>query len=150
MLSRLLIASFFIAQCLFGCANSQSRDQAGNFDACVVGKECTVQGRLSLHAGQPPAWVALLEAGDECAKLALPDDFYRDKKKWDGKEITVTGHAFEQPGFDESKGILTLWYTEKDRKLALGMCDSGPGIYVESMRSGTGQEWPTPAKLKRK
>lgn len=131
---------------LSACAAPQSRNQSNIFDACIAGKECTAEGTLSLHAGQPPAWVALLEAGDACAKLALPDDFYSDRQAWDGKKITVSGRAFEQPGFDESQGIVTLWYTELDRKLALGMCDHGIGIYVESMRSSTGKEWPVPAK----
>lgn len=141
MCSRMLIFGFLICG-LSACVSSPSRSDG--FDVCTAGQECTAEGVLSLHAGQPPAWVALLEVDDKCAKLALPDEFYRDRQQWDGKKVTVTGRAFVQPSFDESNGMVTLWYTERDRKLALGMCDHGIGIYVESMRSSSGTEWPVP------
>lgn len=134
-----VLMTIAVAVCgLSACAHSREIKQ---FSSCVAGKECTVEGKLSLHAGQP-AWAALLEAGDKCAKLALPDAFYANAKTWNGKNVSVIGRAFQQPGFDESNGMVTLWYTERDRKLAMGMCDHGIGIYVESMRSSTGNDWP--------
>lgn len=142
MQARMLVASFIVIQGLVACAHTPAPSQHGDLDACVAGKECTFQGKLSLFAGQVPAWVALVEAKGKCVKLALPDEFYKDKKKWDGKTITVSGRAFEQPSFDESSGAITLWYTEQDRKLALGMCDNGLGIYVDTMHSASGQTWP--------
>lgn len=112
---------------------------------CVAGQTCTVEGRLNLFAGEP-VWIALVESGHSCVKLALPDKFYSDAKQWDGKKVQVIGQAFQQMSFDESNGVATLWYTEQDRKIALGMCDHGLGIYVESMRSKAGKEWPGPNK----
>lgn len=58
------------------------------------------------------------------------------------EKMTVSGRAFELPSFDESNGTITLWYTEQDRKLARGMCDSGLGIYLDTMRSQSGATWP--------
>lgn len=138
---RLLILAFVVAQSLPGCTSPLHRNEKHHFDTCVAGQECTVRGRLVLHAGQP-AWAALLVAGNDCAKLALPDSFYIDADKWGESEVVVTGRAFKQPSFDESDGTVTLWYTEKERKLAMGMCDDGIGVYVESMRSSAGRSWP--------
>lgn len=110
------------------------------FSACVAGTQCTLKGKLNLQSGAP-AWAALLEAGDSCAKLALPDDFYSDASKWNGKRVEVSGRAFRQPSTDTDDGFIT-WYTEKERKLAVGVCDGGMGIYVESIKSRSGQRWP--------
>jgi hypothetical protein len=127
---------------LSACAHQQDATQLGSCDA---GTECAMEGKLQLHAGEP-AWAAVLESGDKCAKLALPDGFYLDAEQWNGKRVSVSGSAFEQPTFDESNGTVMLWYTERDRKLALGMCDHGIGIYVESMRSSSGKKWSAPIK----
>jgi hypothetical protein len=99
-------------------------------------------GRLTLHSGEPVA-AALLEFDGQCAKLALPDGFYSHLQQWDGQLVTLSGRAFKQPTFDESDGQLTLWYSELDRKLPLGMCDQGLGIYVDSMKSASGEMWPS-------
>jgi hypothetical protein len=109
--------------------------------ACVVGERCIVEGKLNLQLGGS-AWIAILESGDTCAKLALPDDFYADAKQWNGKRVGVTGQVFEQPNFDNGDGTVATWYKRQGRKLELGVCDHGIGIYVESMRTSTGKEWP--------
>ncbi|WAC64026.1 hypothetical protein OVA13_04385 [Pseudoxanthomonas sp. SL93] len=100
-----------------------------------------MEGELQLHAGEP-AWVAVLQSGNKCAKLALPDSFYSDAEQWRGKKVSVSGRAFQQPSFEQSGDAVPFWYTEKDRKLALGVCDDGIGLYVESMRSQAGKAWP--------
>jgi hypothetical protein len=125
---------------LSGCVHRPATDQ---FKNCTTGSQCNLEGRLNLRPGAP-AWAALLEAKDDCAKLALPDEFYVDAKKWDGKIVEVSGRAFAQPNSSTENGVL-YWYTEKDRKLAIGMCDGGIGVYVESMRTSSGgQLWPAP------
>lgn len=140
MYSRLLVLVLlvcFLSSCESASLKAESKE-------CLVGQKCVLDGKLSLHAGQPPAWVANLDLGGKCAKLALPDDFYEMKEnvaKWDGVQVLVVGRAFLQPGFDDSSGEAKLWYMEGDRKIAMGMCDHGVGIYVESMTSESGQSW---------
>lgn len=139
--SRLLLITIFTPMVAsLGCVHDLRSEQ---FDTCVFGSECVLEGKLSLNPGAP-AWAALLEAGDQCAKLALPDSFYADANKWDGKKVMVRGRAFRQPGMAVEGGVL-FWYKEKERKLAFGMCDGGIGVYVESIRSSSGELWSAPA-----
>jgi len=140
MRTWLLIVIVF-ALGLSGCAISPNRGDAASIDSCQSGSFCTVTGKLRLHQGQP-AWAALVVSGDSCAKLALPDDFYAAAAQWNGAVVEVTGQAFAQPGFDDGD-LITLWYTERGRKLSMGMCDGGVGIYVESMHSRRGRSWPS-------
>jgi hypothetical protein len=116
------------------------------FASCVPGEPCTIKGKLNLQPGQPPAWAALAKIKGECAKLALPDEFYRDAKLWNGQIVEVTGRAFQQPSFEDKDGTATLWYTEGDRKLATWACDGSIGIYVDTMRSRSGRTWPPQPK----
>lgn len=144
MLCRLLAYAFGLCS-VSACATSSPRD--GGLASCVPGGECVVAGRLTFHAGQPPAWVAHLEVGDKCAKLALPDEFFENedqRRRWNGTEVVATGGAFAQPMFDETDGSVTLWYEEGDRKIAMGMCDHGTVIFVEKMRSSSGMTWISP------
>jgi len=134
----------FVLPCILGLVACVAKTQGMvPFNTCVAGEVCTLKGKLELHAGQP-AWAALLVSGKECAKLALPDDFYSDARLWDQSEVSVTGRAFKQPADNEKSGIATLWYTEKERKLAMGMCDGGIGLYVDTVRSGDGRSWSSP------
>lgn len=142
MYFRVLVISC-VAIMASACASYAPR--AGNMDTCVTGLNCTIKGLLSLHAGQPPAWIAHVKAGDLCAKLALPNDFYDGdvtRKRWNGAYVVATGRAVLQPKFDESDGVATLWYEEGGRMVGMGMCDQGIVIYVESMRSESGMIWP--------
>lgn len=95
MSSRLLILWVVVAQGLIACSSSPHREQGHAFDACVPGQQCAVEGKLSLHAGQP-AWASLLVVDSECAKLALPDSFYTGSsaERWDKSKVLVTGRAF--------------------------------------------------------
>jgi hypothetical protein len=135
--NAMLILASIVSFVILGCSRDVKREQIG---ACQHGDRCAIEGKLNLQAGEP-AWAAIVESGDSCAKLALPDSFYGDAKRWNGKKVFVEGRSFRQPDFNGSNGMAVLWYTEKDRKLALGMCDSGPGIYVESMRTKAGMKW---------
>lgn len=141
MRTRLLILTFVSAGSMSACSTLTHPVDDTSIEACRVGMSCIVTGELRLHQGQP-AWAALVVAGDTCAKLALPDSFYVAAKQWNGSIVEVTGKAFQQPDFDESTGMVMLWYAERDRKLSLGMCDGGVGIYVDSMRSRNGNSWP--------
>lgn len=123
------------------CAPVPRLEEDFPISSCKSGNQCTVSGQLQLHLGQP-AWAALVVAGNECAKLALPDEFYAHAAKWKGANVVVTGNGFSQPDFAEN-GVAILWYSERDRKLSLGMCDGGIGVYVESMRATNGSRWPS-------
>lgn len=142
MRARLLILVLVASCSMWACSTLTLPIDATSIEACRAGTTCVVSGELRLHQGAP-AWAALVVAGNQCAKLALPDDFYAAAKQWNGSVVKVTGQAFEQPDFDQSTGLIMLWYTERDRKLSLGMCDGGVGIYVDSMRSRSGRAWPS-------
>ncbi len=140
---RLLTLGVVITLGLIACSSTPHHDT--KLSECTEGQSCTLRGTLQLIPGQP-VWASLLVSGNTCAKLALADDFYGEANRWDRADVVVTGRAFKQPTFDESSGQVTLWYTEKERKLAMGMCDGGIGIYVDTMRSRSGRTWPPPSK----
>lgn len=146
MSSRLPILAVAAASSLCACSTLPRLSvSTASIDACIAGTTCVVSGELRLHQGEP-AWAALVVAGDKCAKLALPDDFYTDAGRWNGTAVEVVGEAFEQPDFDRSSELIVLWYLERDRKLSLGVCDGGVGIYVHSLRSRNGRLWPSDAR----
>lgn len=135
---RLLTVLFTLL--LVGCVHGGL--VRGGFDACTAGATCTLGGTLQLFPGEP-AGAAVLAKNGQCAKLALPDGFYADplRQQWHNQVVEVQGRAFVQPNTETDLGVLS-WYSEKDRKLATGMCDHGTGIYVDTLRSASGQTWP--------
>lgn len=135
MLKIILLAILSMPSC------SSINEHDDELMSCEIGKTCNISGVLNLRQGEP-AWASLLESERSCTKLALPDDFYTNSRDWQGLEVIVIGIAFKQPTFDETNGDIVLWYKEKDRKLAVGMCDSGIGIYVTSIKSLSGKTWP--------
>lgn len=142
MQGRMLKTALLIA-CLqsTACAHDASTKQQAQ--PCHATGECEVQGRLTLLPVTGQAWVAVVDSRNGCVKLALPDTFFADAKAWNGQEVSVSGSTFQQPGFDESQGMLSIWYTERDRRVGLGRCDGGPGIYVATMRMASGaRHWP--------
>ena len=135
--AALLLACMQLAACAHDVVTQRQAE------ACQAAGECTVQGRLALVPVTGQAWVAVVDSSVGCVKLALADTFFADARTWNGKEVSVTGNTFQQPGFDESQGVLSLWYTEQDRRVGLGRCDGGPGLYVTSMRMASGaHQWP--------
>ena len=124
---------------LAGCVSGDVT--RGGFGACTAGATCAVGGKLQLFSGEP-AGAAVLTDNGHCAKLALPDAFYIPplRLQWSGQMVEVQGRAFAQPNTETVTGVLS-WFSEKDRKLATGICDDGPGIYVDVMRSASGMTW---------
>lgn len=98
-------------------------------------------GTLELFPGEP-AGAAILSYRGHCVKLALPDAFYADplRRQWHNKAVFLEGRGFAQPNTEPEMGVLS-WYSERDRKLATGMCDHGLGLYVNILRSSSGQTW---------
>lgn len=138
-LSTLVLASL----CLTSCSTLGGSESSQN---CTEGKSCLLKGRLTLAAGQPPAWSAVLNLRDgTCVKLALPDEFFTTSgtKSWRNAAVEVKGAAFLQPSFKDEDAV--LWYEQDGRKVATGICDGGMGLRVDSMRSRLGAAWPSPS-----
>lgn len=141
MYTRLLISSI-LGLAVVACTTVALKQD--DPEGCIDNKECSVAGVLSFYPAQPPSWIALLEEDNRCVKLAFPDYFFDDdrlRRRWGRGHVTVVGEAFRQPEFDEADGTATLWYTENDRKVGLGMCDGGLGIFVDYMYSDDGDTW---------
>lgn len=138
---RRLLPVLPVALLLAGCAYNIAR---GGFEACSAGAACTLGGKLQLFPGEP-AGAAILTDNGQCAKLALPDAFYTDplRQQWHNRIVEVQGRAFAQPNTETDLGVLS-WFSERDRKLATGMCDQGMGVYVDTLRSASGQAWRGP------
>lgn len=92
---------------------------------CEIRKHCTVEGPLGLHAGYPGS-VGVIRGKAWCVALALDKAIHRERDRWDGKLVRASGMAYEQP-------IELSWYELDGRRVALGVCDSGPVIYVEKI-----------------
>lgn len=137
--NRSLLKLLAVTLLLAGCAH---RIERGGFDTCTFGHTCTLGGKLELFSGEP-AGSAVMSDGNQCAKLALPDEFYTDplRKRWHKQAVRVEGRAFAQPSPEGNVGVLS-WYAEKDRRIATGMCDQGVGIYVDTLQSSSGEVWP--------
>ncbi len=123
-LSRLFVLAAGIL--LGACAALGGVDWA---EACQPGSHCEFHGKLTFFPGDPVPTV-LVERGKTCVKLALSDDDSRNLSAWDGKHVFVSGIAFNQ-FYDP--GLAMLWYSFRDRKLGVGVCDYGDGLYVESI-----------------
>lgn len=107
--------------------------------SCAPGAPCDVKGQLTLLPGQP-AWAAILRAGPDCYKLALPEAFYDQVDNWNGKSVAVMGAGFDQYAQD---GM--LWFEYRGRKVSMGACDHGAAIYVTQISGPAGTlHWPGP------
>ena len=117
---------------LFGCATTGG-------PSCTPGAPCHAKGKLTLLPGEP-AWAAILKAGPNCYKLALPEAFYDQANNWNGKSVAVMGGGFDQFAQDEM-----LWFEYRGRKMSMGACDHGTAIYVTHISGPAGTlQWPTP------
>lgn len=104
---------------------------------CNPGATCDLRGHLTILPGQP-AWVAVLQSGPSCYKLALPSEFYRHVESWNGKEVSVVGEGFDQFADDS-----TIWVEHRGRRMSMGVCDHGTAIYVTRLSGPAGTlRWP--------
>lgn len=90
------------------------------------------------------AGAAVLWSEDRCAKLALPDQLFASPliEQWDEKQVTVHGRVFEQPDTETGIGIV-MWFAEQEGKLSMGICDDGPGLYLNVLYGRRGEIWST-------
>lgn len=124
------ILALMLALC--GCATTGG-------PSCAPGAPCDAKGKLTLLPGEP-AWAAILETGQSCYKLALPEAFYDQAKNWNGKYVAVVGGGFDQYAQDDM-----LWLEYRGRKMSMGACDHGTAIFVTQISGPAGTlHWPTP------
>lgn len=123
LLGQTIVATSLL---LGACAGFSSNSQAVK---CEAGLQCEFHGKLSVFHGEP-ASVVTVDSSQVCVKLALPENYAQNLDAWNGKDVSVYGVAFDQ--FHDPSTAMT-WFSYKGRKVGMGVCDHGLGIYVESM-----------------
>lgn len=134
MYIRMLV--FIVGASLSGCAVPPLIDLVGTAE-CEEGQECAVAGTIKVFLGTP-VLSAVIYSGEVCTKLALPESFFEESSRWDGKPATVKGYGFREPEFNDESGFATFWYQEQDRRVGLGVCDGGVVIYATSLHTESG------------
>ncbi len=96
---------------------------------CSVGRECTVQGELQIYRRLPTS-TGVIRLKTDCWLLALPKDVWLNYDRWNGKKVIVTGEAFSNLAASD-----VIWFEVRDRRVAVGICDSPIVIYVKRIQS---------------
>jgi hypothetical protein len=94
---------------------------------CSVGSECTVQGELQIYRRLPTS-TGVIRIETDCWLLALPMDVWVNYSSWNQKKVIVTGEAFSNLAASD-----VIWFEVRDRRVAVGICDSPIVIYVKSI-----------------
>jgi len=95
---------------------------------CSVGSECTVQGELQIYRGLPTSTGVIRLIKTDCWLLALPMDVWLKYDEWN-KKVIVTGEAFSNLAASD-----VIWFEVRDRRVAVGICDSPIVIYVKRIK----------------
>ena len=95
---------------------------------CSVGGECTVQGELQIYRGLPTS-TGVVRLNTDCWLLALPMDVWLKYDSWNKKHVIVTGEAFSNLAASD-----VIWFGVRDRRVAVGICDSPIVIYVNTIK----------------
>jgi hypothetical protein len=95
---------------------------------CSVGSECTVQGELQIYRRLPTS-TGVIRLETDCWLLALPMGVWLKYDEWNKKKVIVTGEAFSNLAASD-----VIWFTVRDRRVAVGICDSPIVIYVKSIK----------------
>jgi hypothetical protein len=103
-------------------------DLAGASAECSVGSECTVQGELQIYRGLPTS-TGVIRLETDCWLLALPMDVWVNYSSWNKKKVIVTGEAFSNLAASD-----VIWFEVRDRRVAVGICDSPIVIYVKRIK----------------
>ena len=111
---------------LAACGSVGEGDERSYAGPCVIDEYCIVEGRLALLRGAPGS-TGVISGTTWCVALALDKAVYREFDRWNDALVRVSGVAYRQP-------TELLWYELDGRRVALGVCDSGPVIYVEKIQ----------------
>lgn len=95
---------------------------------CLVGSQCTVQGELQIYRRLPTS-TGVIRFETDCWLLALPMDVWLKYDEWNKKKVIVTGEAFSNLAAAD-----VIWFEVRDRRVAVGICDSPIVIYVKSIK----------------
>lgn len=122
-----VLITLFLGSFLMACSSFPKSPQIG----CQSGEECNFEGVIDFHQGEP-AWAVVVRDQKKCAKLAVPEEFLIEQRLWQGKHVFVSGMAFG-PYTEDDSGA--MWIGVRGRKIAMGICDQGPVIFVHTVRS---------------
>lgn len=97
---------------------------------CAPNRPCQLAGMLILeHRSGDNSWAALY-SGEACAPLLLPASTYDAWRRWNNKQVRVSGTALARG--PDSPEILLLQY--RDRWLSPSICsESRLALYVDSL-----------------
>jgi hypothetical protein len=95
---------------------------------CSVGSSCTVQGELEIYRRLPTS-TGVIRLKTDCWLLALPTDVWLKYDEWNRKNVIVIGEAFSNLAASD-----VIWFEVRDRRVAVGICDSPLVIYVKSIK----------------
>jgi len=107
---------------------SFSANLTGTSTDCSVGSECTVQGELQIYRRLPTS-TGVIRVETDCWLLALPMDVWVNYSTWNKKKVIVTGEAFSNLAASD-----VIWFEVRDRRVAVGICDSPIVIYVKRIK----------------
>jgi hypothetical protein len=109
-----------------------SSPASGPADLCSDASHCTVEGQLTMMSYSGEGQATELVVGDRCMALALPRAMYHQGDALRGKWVRVSGSTTSQPGGIEPPDVL-MWYMAKDRQVSMGVCPTGPVMYVKRL-----------------
>jgi hypothetical protein len=121
-LQQLIFAAFSFL--LVSCAHRTEL----TFPDCKLSDECTISGKLTMfpYTEGQAAWI---ETARGCVALALPGKVYLHMDQWKDRSVYARGTLYPQGSHSDSSSVL-MWYTVRDRRIAAGICERGPVMYV--------------------
>lgn len=96
----------------------------GDLANCQFEAPCELKGRLHFTHGVPYSGASVTTTDGTCVPVAAPPQVMRSYKRWEGREIVVSGIMLKRG--DESPPTISTLY--KDRWLVVWTCPPGPGV----------------------
>lgn len=99
---------------------------------CEPGAKCVITGLATVvHRTGTYSW-ASISVGDHCIPLLLPDNYYRQSRRWTGRLLRVTGTALPR-GPAPTSEVLQVQY--RDRWLFPIICgQSDVVLYADTLQ----------------
>lgn len=121
-----MVASFFCTSC--SNKNIVEPAQTMLLAECHIGKECRLSGEVFLYRGASGSTGVLEVEQQGCVALALSEEIFKSKKRWQSKKVVVRGVAFLY-----SADIDIISFEVKDRWVATGVCKNDLILYVDEI-----------------